>query len=109
MQISGYRCMWIIVFFDLPTDTPKARKQYTHFRKGLIEDGFSMMQYSVYYRHCASKENTAVHLERVRHMVPPDGEVRVMQFTDKQFSRMEVYFGKRRTRTEEAPAQLEMF
>ena len=78
--------MWIIVFFDLPTDTKRARKQYTRFRKDLLEDGFAMMQYSVYYRHCASKENTEVHLKRVRTSVPPDGEVRVVQFTDKQFS-----------------------
>ncbi len=101
--------MWIVVLFDLPTDTKRAKKQYSRFRKSLLEDGFAMMQYSVYYRHCASKENTAVHLDRIRNIVPPDGEVRVCQFTDKQFSRMEVFLGKRRIRTEEAPAQLEMF
>ena len=109
MHISGYRCMWIIVFFDLPTDTKKAKRQYTDFRKGLLEDGFAMMQYSVYYRHCASKENSTVHMERVRKIVPPDGEVRLIQFTDKQFERMEVFLGKRRTKLEKAPAQLEMF
>lgn len=101
--------MWIIVFFDLPTDTKKAKKNYSDFRKSLLEDGFTMMQYSVYYRHCASKENAAVHMERVREVVPPDGEVRLIQFTDKQFERMEVFLGKRRTKIEEAPAQLEMF
>ncbi|MDB4781783.1 CRISPR-associated endonuclease Cas2 [Akkermansiaceae bacterium] len=109
MYISGYRCMWIIVLFDLPTDTKVAKRQYTNFRKTLLDDGFGMMQYSVYYRHCASKENTEVHLERIRQGVPPDGEVRLIQLTDKQFERMEVFFGKRRTKTEEAPAQLEMF
>ncbi len=109
MHLSGYRCMWLIVFFDLPVDTKKARKQYTEFRKDLLQDGFTMMQYSVYCRHCASKENTEVHLKRVRLAVPPDGEVRVATFTDKQFGRMEIYHGKRRTRTEDPPAQLEMF
>jgi CRISPR-associated protein Cas2 len=68
-----------------------------------------MMHYSVYYRHCASKENATVHMDRVRQIVPPDGEVRLIQFTDKQFERMEVFLAKRRTKTEEAPAQLEMF
>ncbi|GAA5496414.1 MULTISPECIES: CRISPR-associated endonuclease Cas2 [Rubritalea] len=101
--------MWLVVLFDLPVDTPKARKQYTDFRKDLLGDGFDMMQYSVYYRHCASQENALVHIKRIRHIVPPDGEVRIMQFTDKQFERMEVFFGQRRVRTEEAPAQLEMF
>ena len=101
--------MWIVVLFDLPTDTKQAKRQYTYFRKALLEDGFAMMQYSVYYRHCASKENAEVHLQRMRTTVPPDGEVRLMQFTDKQFSRMEVFSGKRRVRAEETPAQLEMF
>jgi CRISPR-associated protein Cas2 len=101
--------MWIVVFFDLPTDTKKAKRQYTTFRKDLLKDGFAMMQYSVYYRHCPSKENTEVHLERVRRSVPADGEVRVVQFTDKQFSRMEIFVGKRRKKAENAPAQLEMF
>lgn len=109
MELNAYRSMWIIVFFDLPTDTKKARKDYTIFRKNLMEDGFSMMQYSVYFRHCASIENADVHLKRVCTIVPPDGEVRIMQFTDKQFSRMRVYYGNRRIRTENAPAQLEMF
>ncbi len=101
--------MWIVVLFDLPTDTPKARKQYQVFRSSLLEDGFSMMQYSVYVRHCASRENAEVHAERIKVSVPPDGEVRVVQFTDHQFARMEVYRGKRRVATEQEPVQLEMF
>lgn len=48
--------MWVIVMFDLPTDTPKARKAYARFRTDLLKDGFTMMQYSVYIRHCASIE-----------------------------------------------------
>ena len=101
--------MWLVVFFDLPTDTKLARKQYSTFRKQLLEDGFARMQYSVYFRHCASSENAEVHLIRVRSFVPPDGEVRLLQFTDKQFARMEVYLGKRRIKSEEPSAQLEMF
>ena len=49
--------MWVIAMFDLPTDTPAARKSYTRFRKDLLDDGFTMMQFSVYSRHCASIEN----------------------------------------------------
>lgn len=56
MQITGYRCMWVLTMFDLPTDTKAARRQYTQFRKILLKDGFTMMQYSVYIRHCASRE-----------------------------------------------------
>ena len=109
MKFSGYRSMWILVLFDLPTDTRKSRKQYALFRKKLIQEGFSMMQYSVYYRHCASRENLNVYTQRVRSALPPDGEVRVMEITDKQFDRMSVFWGKKRKPTEAAPAQLELF
>src|SRR5207244_228275 len=109
MHLSGYRCMWIIVMFDLPVDTKKARRAYAQFRKRLLKNGFSMMQYSVYIRHCASEENTVVHTGRVERMVPDDGEVRVITITDKQFERMRVFWGKRRKPPERAPAQLELF
>lgn len=101
--------MWIFVMFDLPTDTKSARKQAARFRKGLLDDGFTMLQFSVYARHCASKENATVHQKRVKNMLPADGEVRILQVTDKQFARMKIFWGKRRTPTEHAPPQLEMF
>lgn len=56
-RFSEYRIMWILVFFDLPTETKKEKKAYTDFRKSLIKDGFTMFQFSIYVRHCASMEN----------------------------------------------------
>jgi CRISPR-associated protein Cas2 len=109
MLISGYRCMWAIVMFDLPVDTKKARRAYALFRKALLQDGFTKMQYSVYARHCPSEENLAVHVQRVEKIVPDDGEVRVLQLTDKQFERMRIFWGKMRKATPKAPAQLELF
>lgn len=109
MHLSGYRCMWVVVLFDLPVDTKKARREYARFRKNLIKDGFVMLQYSVYGRHCPSQENSAVHMQRVEGMIPPDGEVRVLTITDKQFERMRVFWGKRRKPPENAPRQLEFF
>jgi CRISPR-associated protein Cas2 len=109
MFISGYRCMWIVVMFDLPTDTKPARRAYTQFRKDLLEDGFTKMQYSVYSRHCPSKENAEVHVKRVSQRVPADGEVRVLVITDKQFERMMVFWGKMRKPTEAPPQQMELF
>ena len=101
--------MWVIVLFDLPTDTKKARRQYTLFRKKLLNDGFGMMQYSVYYRHCASEENALVHTKRVKSSLPQEGEIRIVKITDKQFGRIEVYYGKKRKPTEKPPVQLELF
>lgn len=98
--------MWVIVLFDLPTDTKRARQQYTRFRKALLDDGFTMMQYSVYMRHSASEENAQVHVKRIKAKLPPDGEVRIVKITDKQFAKIQVFYGKRRKPTETPPAQL---
>ncbi len=109
VTFGGLQSVWIIAMFDLPTDTKAARKAYTDFRKGLLKDGFSMMQYSVYIRHCASEANAGVHFERVRRILPGDGEVRLLLTTDKQFARMQAYWGKRRKPLPPPPAQVEMF
>lgn len=101
--------MWVLALFDLPTETRAQRQAYTRFRKELFNDGFSMMQYSVYRRHCASYENTQVHIQRLGARVPAQGEVRFVVITDKQFSRMSVFWGRARQKTEDSPAQLELF
>lgn len=104
---GGVKTVWIIVLFDLPTDTKTARRQYTKFRNFLLDDSFTMMQYSVYMRHCASDENAAVHVKRVKNILPPEGEVRIIKITDKQFGKIEIYYGKKRLPTEQPPKQLE--
>jgi len=101
--------MWVLAMFDLPTDTSKARRQYALFRKALLKDGFTMLQYSVYVRHCPSKENAQVHVGRIKAHIPPEGEVRVLTITDKQFERMLVFLGKMRKKPEQPPQQLELF
>lgn len=109
MRLSGYRSMWLVAMFDLPVDTKAARRQYALFRKALLKDGFTRMQFSIYIRHCASEENCDVHVMRVQRSLPPDGEVRLLAITDKQFERMRVFLGPMRKPTEQPPLQLEMF
>lgn len=109
MHLSGYRYMWVVAMFDLPVYDKPARKAYARFRKALLKDGFAKMQFSVYIRHCASRENAEVHMQRVEQAVPDDGQVRIICITDKQFERMRVLWGKNRTPPEPPPAQLELF
>lgn len=101
--------MWLVVFFDLPVDTKAARKAYAQFRKRLLKDGFTMLQFSVYARHSSSQENLDVHAKRVEMWVPGDGEVRLLTVTDKQFERMRIYWGKIRKSPAPQPQQLEFF
>ena len=101
--------MWVVTMFDLPVDTKRARRAYAQFRKFLLEDGFMKMQFSVYLRNCPSEENAAVHIQRVERRIPPDGEVRIITITDKQFERMRIYWGKMRKKPESPVGQLELF
>ena len=101
--------MWILTMFDLPTDTPKDRRSYSDFRKALLEDGFTMLQFSVYIRHCASEENATVHKNRVHSCLPPKGEVRIITITDKQYERMAVFYGKTPKQVEKPPEQISFF
>lgn len=109
MAVSPYQAVWLIALFDLPTDTPAARKAYTDFRKALLKDGFSMLQYSVYARYCPSEERAKAHRRRIKRSVPDDGEVRIMSLTDTQYSKMLIFHGKMRKNAENAPNQIEMF
>ncbi len=108
-MFGGLQTMWVIVLFDLPTDNKQMRKDYTCFRKFLLRGGFTMMQYSVYMRHSSSEENAQVHINRIKIHLPPDGEVRIIKITDKQFGRIEVFYGKTRQPIEKAPEQLSFF
>lgn len=101
--------MWILVFFDLPVETKKEKKIASDFRKELLRDGFTMFQFSIYLRHCASRENAEVHIRRVKSILPERGHVGVLHVTDKQFAQMEIYFGKKIIENPIVPQQLELF
>ncbi len=95
MGISQYKIMWILVLFDLPTETKQERKAYSQFRKELLKDGFSMFQFSIYLRHCSSRENRDVHINRVKKIMPEKGNIGILSITDKQFEMLEIYEGRK--------------
>jgi len=95
-RLNQYRIMWVLVLFDLPTETKKDRKSYTRFRKEMMKDGFSMFQFSIYVRHCASKENKNVHVKRIKNILPEKGHIGILSITDKQFGMMEIFYGKQK-------------
>ena len=101
--------MWVLVFFDLPTETKKERKAAAKFRKELLEDGFTMFQFSIYLRHCPSAENADVHIKRVKRMLPEFGKVGIMRVTDKQFGDMELFDCKHVSPLHQPVQQLELF
>ena len=108
-RFSEYRIMWVLVFFDLPTETKKERKAYADFRKKLQKDGFNMFQFSIYVRHCASAENAEVHVKRIKNSLPEYGHVGILCITDKQFGSIELYYGRKPAEAQPVPQQLELF
>lgn len=95
-ELSSIKIVWLFAMFDLPSVTQEEKKAYLDFRKELIADGFMMMQFSVYARFCPSREHSRKHIERIRRALPPEGHVRVLWITDKQFSEIQVFDGRRR-------------
>lgn len=65
-RFNSYRIMWVLVLYDLPTETKKMRKDAQDFREALVKDGFDLFQFSMYIRHCSSRENAEVHINRVK-------------------------------------------
>ncbi|MDR0574718.1 MAG: CRISPR-associated endonuclease Cas2 [Tannerella sp.] len=108
-RFSEYRIMWVMVFFDLPTETKKEKKIYANFRKSLMQDGFTMFQFSIYLRHCSSRENAEVHTKRVKNLLPEKGHVGILSITDRQFATMELFYGKKEKANSASGQQFELF
>lgn len=85
--------MRIIVFFDLPVKTKKQRKVATKFRNTLVKEGFMMLQYSVYTRICNGPDAAERYEKRIQKYLPPEGNVRLMTVTEKQFANMKLLVG----------------
>lgn len=93
--------------FDLPTETSKDRKNYRKFRKFLIKNGYSMLQYSVYTKIILNR--TALNYQRIKlkQNAPPNGYVDILIITENQFKNIETIVGdKRRSNQENSTKRL---
>ena len=85
--------MRILVFFDLPVVTKTERRAYTVFRRFLLNDGYDMIQFSVYGRILNGTDAETKHMKRLVDNLPPAGSVRVLTVTEKQFASMKMLVG----------------
>jgi CRISPR-associated protein Cas2 len=93
MKHKEEKYMRIIVFFDLPTNSKFERKCANRFRKFLLNDGYFMLQFSVYCRICKGVDVVDKHITRLKNNLPQKGSIRVLDITDKQFSRIKILVG----------------
>lgn len=108
MDPNHYKMGWLMVAFDLPVKTKDERKRATDFRKFLFDDGFQMIQFSVYARPCVTFARQETHLRRIRLVVPPEGSIRVIYITKAQWEKAFIIHGKPATEVppEEMPEQV---
>jgi CRISPR-associated protein Cas2 len=85
--------MRLLVFFDLPVVTRAERRAYTIFRRFLLNDGYDMIQFSVYGRILNGNDAEDKHLKRLIDNLPPAGSVRCLSVTEKQFASMKLLVG----------------
>jgi CRISPR-associated protein Cas2 len=98
----------MMIMFDLPVVEKEDRKRATGFRNHLLDEGFRMAQYSIYYRMLDGKEAADAMERRIEKMIPPNGSVHILNITDKQYGNLRVYEQKSRKHTEK-PDQLVLF
>lgn len=98
--------MWLFVFFDLPVGTKVERRSATRFRNFLKDDGYMMLQYSVYARVARGEDAASKHVQRVTKNLPQKGSVRALQVTDKQYARMRLLLGEAKKSERVAPQQM---
>ena len=87
MDTKKFKMGWLMVCFDLPVLTKEQRKTATQFRKWLLDDGYQMIQWSVYARPCVTFSRQETHLRRLETAVPEEGSIRALFVTRAQWER----------------------
>jgi CRISPR-associated protein Cas2 len=108
-HLSAYRIMWLFVVFDLPVMTKPERKRATRFRQDLLDEGFAMMQFSVYLRFTGGKEQVEALTRRIGRKVPKNGKVDLLTLTDQQYAAMTSFRGGGDAAKPTKPDQLALF
>lgn len=85
--------MRLMLFFDLPMNTKEERRIYTKFRKYLIQNGFIMLQFSVYAKIFPNRTSLMQYIDGLKRNIPVKGSVRIMAVTEKQYEKMIILVG----------------
>lgn len=85
--------MRMMVFFDLPMVTKTEKRAYTLFRRFLLNDGYDMIQFSIYGRILNGSDAEEKHMKRLLVNLPPEGSIRVLTVTEKQYAGMKLLVG----------------
>lgn len=85
--------MRLLVMFDLPMVSKAQKKEYVKFRNILMDNGFSMLQFSIYLRITRNHDDLEKYIKRIKNNLPKEGKVRCLSITDQQYLNMLVLLG----------------
>lgn len=89
--------MRLLVLFDIPVEPESSKKQYMKFRKFLLNNGYDMLQFSVYTRFCRNDSDANKHQKRLQKYAPKVGNVRSIKITESQYENMLILVGEKTT------------
>lgn len=106
--LNRYELMWMLVLFDLPVVEKQERKDATKFRNFLLDNGFSMIQYSIYTRLFSGKDACEKYFKLIKDNLPAEGKVDILTITDKQYGNI-ISYNSGEKEQKKQPEQLLLF
>jgi CRISPR-associated protein Cas2 len=94
---NGWRIVWLIVVYDCPMTEREERRDYTIFRKKILQENFLQLQYSLYARHFSTYAQATAVIARMQNNVPPGASVSFFFVTDKQWAMTQEFYGPKKT------------
>ena len=91
LTLNRYELMWMLVLFDLPVVEKKDRKAATDFRNFLLDNGFSMVQFSIYTKLFSGKDACEKYYRLITKNLPSEGKVDILTITDRQYGNIISY------------------
>lgn len=91
----SYKFMRLLIMFDLPMNTKSEQREYREFRQFLLENGFLMLQYSIYTRICTNQTMADNYIKKIEKVLPSDGAIRGLIITEKKYEKMKIFLGQK--------------
>lgn len=102
----SYRFMRILLMFDLPTKTSLDLRSYREFKKNLHNDGFIMLQESIYTKLALNITSANLLKYKVSNYAPTKGNICILVLTEKQYANMVYITGERQSQALESTNRL---
>ena len=108
LELNRYELMWMLVLFDLPVVEKKERKEASQFRNFLLDNGFAMVQYSIYTKLFSGKDACEKYYKLISSNLPLAGKVDILTITDRQYANIISYSSGEKLEKKQ-PEQLTLF